>query len=365
MAARGAHDASVVDAVTGIADLVIFDAADRHMRHVRALGASLDAALERLALHRGLAQGLVAFVASLTGLAVLVGAIPMVTDGRLEGVALAVVTLTAIAAFEAVAPLGQSLQQLDASRSAAGRLFELVDAPPEVLDPPVPLAVPDRPGIQVRGLRYRYGPDEPLVLDGLDLEIPVGGILALVGPSGSGKSTLVNLLLRFRTYEEGTIHLDGTELRKLSGDAMRASISIVPQRIDLFDATIRDNLSLADPELSDARMRWACRVACIDDVIESLPDGYDTRIGEDGVRLAGGERQRLAIARAMVRDAPIVILDEATANLDERTERRVLDALTPVLADRTTLIVTHRPSVAAWADRVVELAVPPEDRYET
>jgi ABC-type multidrug transport system fused ATPase/permease subunit len=347
--------------VTGIADLIVFDAADRQLRRMRDQGGSLDAALERLALHRGLGQGLTAFVASLTGLAVLVAAIPLVTTGRLEGVALAVVSLAAIAAFEAVAPLSQSLQQLDASRIAAGRLFDLVDSTPEVIDAPTPRAVPVRPGIRVRGLRFRYGPGEPLALDGLDLDLPAGGSLALVGPSGSGKSTLVSLLLRFREYEEGTIHLDGTELRALAGDDVRGLISLVPQRIDLFDATIRDNLSLADPELSDERMRWACRVACIDDVIESLADGYDTRIGEDGVRLSGGERQRLAIARAIVRDAPIVILDEATADLDEDTERRVLDALTPVVAGRTTLFVTHRPSVAARADRVLELSVPPED----
>lgn len=358
--ARAAAGATLVDAVTGIADLVVFDAHDRELGRFRQLGREHDASLERLALHRGLGTGLGGLVASLTGLAVLATAIPAITSGRLEPVYLALVVLATVAAFEAVLPLSQSLQQLESSRAAADRLGELIDAQPEVVDPPLPLALPARPGLVVRGLRYRYGPEEPEALAGLDLEIPAGGSLALVGPSGAGKSTLVSLLLRFREYRQGSIQLGGRELRDLAADDVRGAIALVPQRIDLFDATIRDNLAVADAGLSEARMRWACQVACIDAVVEALPDGYDTRIGEDGVRLSGGERQRLAIARAILRDAPIVILDEATSDLDAATEQRVLDALAPVLEGRTTLFVTHRSAVAARAKRTLELPAPPE-----
>jgi thiol reductant ABC exporter CydC subunit len=358
ISARAAVDTTVIDVARGIADLIAFDATERQLQRLRGLGQEHDASLERIALHRGLGAGLGGLVASLTGLAVLVVAIPLVSSGQLDGVYLALVVLAAIAAFEAVLPLGQSIQQLDASRAAAARLGDLVDATPEVIDSAEPLALPDGHDLVVRGLRYRYGPDEPEALAGLDLEVPAGDTLALVGPSGAGKSTLVSLLLRFREYAEGTIRLGGRELRSIAADEVRASIALVPQRIHLFDATIRDNLSLADDELSEERMRWACAIACIDTVIEALPEGYDTRIGEDGVRLSGGERQRIAIARAILRDAPILILDEATSDLDESTERRVLDALQPVIRDRTTIFVTHRTSVASRADRVVELEIP-------
>jgi ATP-binding cassette subfamily C protein CydC len=360
VSARAALDAGIIDTVSGIADLVVFDTASRQPRRLQGLARTHDAALERIALHRGLGAGLGSLVASSTGLALLVVAIPLVTSGRLDGVYLALIILAAIAAFEAVLPLSQSVQQLDASRAAAERIGELVDATPEVVDTAEPLTMPERSDLVVRGLSYRYGPDEPAALAGLDLEIPAGRSLALVGPSGAGKSTFVNLLLRFRAYEEGTISLGGRELRSLAADDVRAAISLVPQRVDLFDATVRDNLAVADAGLSEERMRWACRVACIDEVIEALPDGYDSRIGEDGARLSGGERQRLAIARAVLRDAPILVLDEATSDLDEATEKRVLDALAPVLLGRTTLFVTHRWTVAARADSIVELDVPVE-----
>jgi ATP-binding cassette subfamily C protein CydC len=360
VAARAEADADLVETVTGMADLLAFGAVDRHLERSRAVGRAYDAALERIAWHRGLGNGAGGAVASLTGLVILVVGIGLVTSGRLEGVSLALVVLASVAAFEAVLPASQALQHLDVSRAAASRLGELVDAEPDVVDPSSPAPLPERPGVVVRGLRYRYGPEEPFALDQLDLEIPAGTSLALVGPSGSGKSTLVSLLLRFREYDEGSIFLGDQELRTLAAEDVRASLALVPQRIDLFDATVRDNLALADPGLTDERMRWACGVACVDEVIEALADGYDTRIGEAGVRLSGGERQRLAIARAVLRDAPIVILDEGTADLDEATERRVLDALTPVLAGRTVLFVTHRPSVASRADRVVVLRAPEE-----
>jgi ATP-binding cassette subfamily C protein CydC len=320
-----------------------------------ALARELDRARERLALLRAIGGGLGVLAASRAGLVLLGIAIPLVTDGRLDGVLLAIIPLAAIASFEATAPMTTAFQHLDASRESAGRLFELIDASPEVVDPPVPLRPGPTHGIEIRDLRFRYGHGEPLVLDGLDLTIPDGASVGLVGPSGAGKTTLVSLLLRFRAYAEGSIRLGGTELRDLAQDDVRAAISVVPQRIDLFDATIRDNLALADAEVTDERMVAACRAAAIADVIEALPEGYGTRIGEDGVRLSAGERQRLAIARALVKDAPILILDEPTANLDAETERRVLDGLAGAMQGRTTLVITHRDAVAERMDRVVQL----------
>ena len=216
---------------------------------------------------------------------------------------------------------------------------------------------PGRPGpaVDVRGLRFAYEPGGPLVLDDVNLNVPAGGSLAIVGPSGSGKSTLVNLLLRFWDYTDGEIRIGGDELRDLRADDARRLVGVVSQRIDLFDATIRDNLALADQDVTDERIEAASRQAQLHEFVTSLPRGYDTPIGEDGVRLSGGERRRLAIARVIIRDAPILVLDEATADLDALTERRLLASLRPFLAGRTTILITHRAAVAREADAVVEL----------
>ena len=199
------------------------------------------------------------------------------------------------------------------------------------------------------------------MLDGLSLTIPSGGSLALVGPSGSGKSTLVNLLLRFWDYEAGSIRIGGRELREIPVDEVRAMLGVVPQEVHLFNATIRDNLAVADADVTDERIVAACRLAQVHAFIETLPAGYETRVGEHGLLLSGGERQRLAIARAIIKDAPILVLDEATANLDVLTERDLMASLAPFIADRTTLVISHRASVAAGMDRTVRLEERPRE----
>ena len=159
----------------------------------------------------------------------------------------------------------------------------------------------------------------------------------MIGPSGAGKSTLVNLLLRFWDYDEGEIRIDGRDLHEYRADDVRSWMGVVDQRVHLFNATIRDNLAVADADATDADMEAACRIAQLHDFIAGLPAGYGTRIGQDGLQLSGGQRQQLAIARMILKAAPIVVLDEATAHLDEATERRLLDALEPFLARRTVL----------------------------
>jgi ABC-type multidrug transport system fused ATPase/permease subunit len=211
------------------------------------------------------------------------------------------------------------------------------------------------PGIEIRDLRFRYGPDEPFVIDGLDLSVAPGTSLAIVGPSGSGKSTIVNLLLRFWEYHEGEIRIDGRDIRDDRAEDVRRLLGVVPQDVHLFDATIRDNLAVADADVTDERIEAACRLAQVHAFIETLPKGYETRVGENGVLLSGGERQRLAIARAIIKDAPILILDEATANLDVGTEAALLDSLAPFIATRTTIVISHRMSVASRTDRLLVL----------
>jgi ABC-type multidrug transport system fused ATPase/permease subunit len=275
-----------------------------------------------------------------------------------DGVFLAVLPLTALAAFEVIGPLAQAISLQDANEAAARRLFELADTRPAVEDPPAaasPATIATPPALEFRDVTFRYARDEPLVLDGASLRVPAGGSLAVVGPSGSGKTTLVNLLARFWEPGAGEIRIDGRDVRELHADDVRALLGLVEQDVHLFDATIRDNLAVADAEATDERIADACRVAGIHAAITALPDGYETRVGEGGSLLSGGERQRLAIARALLKDAPILVLDEATANLDVATEGDVLDRLRPFMASRTTLVITHRESVAARMDRTVRL----------
>ncbi len=356
---RAELTAALVDQVQGIADLVALDLAERHRRDVLELGARFDRVGQRLALVRGMSAGLAALLTTLAGITLLGLAIPLVTGGELEGVFLAVIPLAAIASFEAVQPLMQSMQLYDSTTAAGARLFELIDSPPPVREPNVPADLPATYDIVIRDLGFRYAPDEPPVLDGLDLVIPSGGSLGLVGPSGAGKSTLVELLLRFREPGCGSILLGGRDIREYASDDVRSLMGVVPQQVHLFNATIRDNLAVADAEATDEAMEDACRMAQLHDFVMSLPDGYDTRVGDDGLLLSGGERQRLAIARAVLKAAPILILDEATANLDLGTEERLMDALAPFMATRTTLIISHRAEVAARADMVVMIEPPP------
>ncbi len=352
---RGDVGAMLLDEVHGVADLVALDAAAAHRARLLARARELDAARHRLGAIEGVGNALSGLFASLAGLCILVLAIPLVTSGRLEGVFLAALPLAAIAAFEAVQPLARSLQLLDTTRASAGRLFELIDAPRPVPEPPKPARPPARtppPDLAISGLSFRFAPTQPWVLHEFDLHLAPGERVAVVGPSGSGKSTLVSLLLRFWDYERGTVRIGGRELRELESEDARALFSVVPQDVYLFNASITENLAVADAEADRAAMEQACRLAQLHDLVSSLPQGYDTVVGEDGVLLSGGERRRLAIARAVLKDAPVVILDEATADLDTTTEAALWSALGPWLQGRTVLAISHRPTVSAQVDRI-------------
>jgi len=352
---RGDVGAMLVDEVQGVADLVALDAAADHRARLLARAEELDAARGRVGAVEGVANALAGLFASLAGLVILVLAIPLVTAGELEGVFLAALPLAAIAAFEAVQPLSRSLQLYDSTKTSARRLFELIDEDPPVADLE-PLAEPPTDhDLAVDGLSFRFAETEPLVLQEFELRVGAGERVALVGPSGCGKSTLVSLLLRFWDYETGTIQIGGRELHELRQEASRAMLSVVPQDVHLFNATIEDNLLVADAYAVREDLDRACAVAQLDDFIASLPEGYDTVVGEDGLLLSGGERRRLAIARAVLKDAPIVVLDEATADLDTTTEAALWSSLDPWLHGKTVLVISHRPNVGAHVDRMVDM----------
>ena len=355
IAVRSELNAVLVDEVQGAADLLVFDSDERHRGKVLQLSDNLNRLQERMSILRGASNALSVALAGLAALAVLGLAIPLVTGGGVEPVYLALLPLTAMASFEAVQPLSPALQQLETNQAAGRRIFELIDAPPEVIDPTDAAEIPQELGIEIRNVSFRYDEGSPLALDSVSFHLPAGQRIAIIGPSGSGKSTIVNLLLRFWECRSGEIRLGGRDLRDCRADDVRDLMSIVPQDVHLFNASVRDNLLLANPDATDHEIIASCRMALLHDFIERLPEGYDTQIGENGLLLSGGERQRLAIARAVLKNAPIVILDELTANLDPGTERELLQSLEPFLVGRTVLIISHRPVLLERVDQIVVL----------
>jgi ABC-type multidrug transport system fused ATPase/permease subunit len=236
------------------------------------------------------------------------------------------------------------------------RVFELLDLEPEVKNAPdaVQLA-PLLTGVRFEGVRFRYQPDRP-ALESIDFEARVGTVTAVVGPTGSGKSTLMALLLRLFDPEEGRILIDDTDLRRFDLDSLRAGIAVALQENLLFGATVRENIRYAVPSASDSAVRAAARVACADAFIETLPGGYDTLLGERGAKLSTGQRQRLSIARAVLKDTRILILDEPTAALDAETELAVLEQLAAWGEGRLIFLVTHRLSTIRRADQILLLS---------
>jgi ATP-binding cassette subfamily B protein len=208
--------------------------------------------------------------------------------------------------------------------------------------------------IRFEDVRFSYEGERP-ILQGLTFEVPAGRMVAIVGPSGAGKSTVSRILLRFYDVAGGKVSIDGPDIRDVSQRSLRAAIGVVPQDTVLFNDTIRYNVRYGRPDASDAEVYEAARLAQIDAFIRTLPDGYETMVGERGLKLSGGEKQRVAIARTILKGPPILILDEATSALDSHTEREIQDALDEVARDRTTLVIAHRLSTIVGADNILVL----------
>ncbi|MGW0989624.1 thiol reductant ABC exporter subunit CydD [Streptomyces sp. NPDC002486] len=354
--ARGVLATRVTDLLTGTAELAVAGALPARTAQARQADGALTRIASRAATATALGDGLTALVSGLTVAAAALAGAQAVAAGRLDGVAMAVVVLTPLAAFEAVLGLPLAVQYRQRVRRSAERVYEVLDAPEPVREPERPRQAPASPfPVVVKGLTARHAGQDREALGGLDLALEEGRRIAVVGPSGSGKTTLAQVLLRFLDAEAGSYTLGGVDAYALHGDDVRKFVGLCAQDAHLFDSSLRENLLLARKDATEDDLRAVLCRARLLDWADSLPDGLDTLVGEHGARLSGGQRQRLALARALLADFPVLVLDEPAEHLDLATADALTADLLAVTEGRTTLLITHRLAGLEAVDEVLVL----------
>ncbi|MFD9046200.1 thiol reductant ABC exporter subunit CydD [Streptomyces zaomyceticus] len=354
--ARGALATAVADLLRGCAELTVAGALRGRIERTRDADRALTGIASRQAAAAALGAGLSALVCGLTVVAAAVVGVQAVRDGRLEGVALAVVVLTPLAAFEAVTGLPLAVQYRQRVKHSAERVFEVLDAPVPVHEPDRAETPPASPfPLELSGLSARHvGQDRDALAD-FRLTLEAGRRVAVVGASGSGKTTLAQVMLRFLDVEHGMYRLGGVPAWELDGDDVRRFVGLCAQDAHLFDSSVRENLRLARTGAGDDELREALRRARLLDWVDGLPEGLHTLVGEHGSRLSGGQRQRLALARALLADFPVLVLDEPAEHLDLATADALTDDLLRATEGRTTVLITHRLHGLDAVDEVLVL----------
>jgi ATP-binding cassette, subfamily C, bacterial CydC len=347
--AAGAVRIVALDALTGLREVRAFGAEGRMLAAMQARETALLAAQHALAKRTATAT-IGAFLCAHAALfAVLLAA-------GLNPTAAVATAFLVLAAFEAVGGLPRAGALAGHAAAAAHRVLQAADEPVPVPDPAAPKPLPTGFTLRFEALHYRWRPELPEVFTGLTLEVPEGARVALLGPSGAGKSTLAALALKVVAPDQGRILLGGTDIAELTGPKVHARIGWLSQATHLFDDTIRANLRLARPDADDAALWAALDAAQIGEVVRALPDGLDAWVGEGGARFSGGQGRRLALARALLSPAPILILDEPCAGLDAATERAFLSTLNEVAPGRTIIMITHRLIGIERLDRIWRLS---------
>jgi ATP-binding cassette subfamily C protein CydCD len=346
----------VADLLTGTAELTVAGALLARTAEVRRADGTLTRIASRAATATALGDGLTALVSGLTVTATALVGAQAVADGRLSGIAMAVVVLTPLAAFEAVLGMPLAVRFRQRVRRSAERVYDVLDAPEPVQEPERPRQAPASPfPVVVKGLAARHTGQDRDALVGLDLTLAEGRRVAVVGPSGSGKTTLAQVLLRFLDADAGSYTLGGVDAGALGGDDVRRLVGLCAQDAHLFDSSVRENLLLARKNATEGELRDALKRARLLEWADSLPGGLDTLVGEHGARLSGGQRQRLALARALLADFPVLVLDEPAEHLDLPTADALTADLLAATEGRTTLLITHRLAGLETVDEVIVL----------
>lgn len=353
---RSALDSATTDTVRGLGELAVLGAVNRQRERVVALSERLIRHQRRQMWVGAVGKALSGLVGNLAMWGTLILVIPLIAAGKMPGPQLAMLTLWVLASFEAVAPLPMAFAAFGETAAAARRIFEIADATPAVTAPERENAkAPARFDIRFDDVSMRYKPDSAWALEGFSLTLAEGESVGLVGPSGAGKSTILALIQRFREFQHGDVSIGGISVRDIDDKTLRGTISVVAQRTHLFNASIRDNLLLAKPDASDEELFDALKLAGLEDEISHFPDSLNTLVGEVGTRLSGGQARRIAIARAFLRDARILLLDEPTEGLDADNEAQVLETLGKLMNGKTTLLVSHRPRALEIVEKVARV----------
>jgi thiol reductant ABC exporter CydC subunit len=353
---RGRLTAELVEVLRGAPELVAYGREEETLRRVRGADRELARLSRRDALAAGLAEALSILVVGATVAGVLAVAVAAHETAALDRVLVATLALLALASFDAVAPLPVAARELFGSLAAGGRVLDLTDRQVEIRDPAVPAPAPSGSDvITLEGVTARYAAGEDPALSGFDLRLEPGRRIALVGSSGAGKSTVVNLLLRFLDPEVGRVRIAGRDAREYRQEDIRALFALAGQDAHVFNSTIRANLAIGRPGADDEELWEVLRRTRLADWAVSLTDGLDTLVGEEGTQLSGGQRQRLTLARALLSEAPVLILDEPTAHLDPETAQGLMDDVFTEAGERAVLLITHRPEGLEHVDEVVTL----------
>jgi ATP-binding cassette subfamily C protein CydC len=341
-AARAELTAELVDLLRGAPELAVLGATEQAIEAVRALDEELVHLARRDALVSGFLEGLSVAVAGLTVAGVLFVCASATVAGTLDRVMVASLALLAMASFEAVTPLPAGARILSGTIASGRRMLAITSHPPAVVDSQSAADPPGDPTVALEHVGFGYADEESWELHDLNLRLAPGQTIALVGRSGAGKSTIAALVVRFLDPDTGRIAVGGKDARTLRQHDVRSLVTLDAQDAYLFSTTIRENVRLADPSADDEAIEQALRRAQIWAWIASLPDGVDTYVGEEGARVSGGERRRIALARTFLADAPIIVLDEPAAHLDPETAERLIDDALHATEGRTVLLITHR-----------------------
>jgi ATP-binding cassette subfamily C protein CydC len=345
----------LVDDFEGLAPLLLTGADKTHFAALEQRMDSLLLAEERLARIAALGQISTAVASELAVVAVFILGVPLVRSGALAGPDLTLSALAALALFEAFGGIPAAFAGFFGTLASADRLFALLDRKPNVVDPDEPMQLPQKFDLALNSVCLTYPGSPRPALTNINLEIREGARIALIGASGAGKSSVADLLVRFRDPTGGEIRLGGVALPRLTMDAVRSRITVVGQSPHLFSATVAENLRLARPRATDEELWSTLAIVRLDEAIRAMPEGLDTQIGVAGTRLSGGQARRLAIARALLSDAAIFVLDEPTEGLDAETARQVLSGVLQRTTGRSLLLFTHRYAGLDQMDEVVTL----------
>ncbi|HTA33213.1 MAG TPA: thiol reductant ABC exporter subunit CydC [Solirubrobacteraceae bacterium] len=355
-AARATLSSSVVDLLEGAPELAINGAMPAQLQRALAADTELTWIARKSARTAGIGRGLTSLCCGLAMWGALLVGVAAITEGRMNGVLLAGIALIPLVAFELAAVLPGATQTLQRVRRSAARVLEVIDTAAPVDEPAEPRTLPSGPyALSARGLRVSYPGSSRLALAGVELDLRPGRRVALVGPSGAGKTTLAAAALRFLPYQGGSIALNTVELAELAGDDCRRVVGLVSQDAHVFDSTLEENLRLARRDATSEQLREALARAQLLDWAERLPAGMATELGERGARMSGGQRQRLAIARALLADFPVLIVDEPGEHLDIATADAIVAELLASTRERATLLITHRLAGLEEIDEVLVL----------